>query len=368
MASCEERSLGVIDRVVSVFTRYIYFEERTYYYLCSIYVLLSFIYKKTFSEVPYLGIYGPKGCGKSRLGAILKGLCSNGKYFSDITPALLIRMIEKATKGITIVFDEAENLPDLMLRILRSGYRHDGMTGRWNVRNDDADWFKTFCPKIVINQRGLNDPPLESRTIPVHMIKSAIRLEKYRSKDATQEFEEIQKLINSFFDEHGDVVEKEYRAFQTVEGLSDRDEEIWQPILVIASVLDLTLPEPFLKEEMLTLARNLTVRRRRTQLIGDKDGQILEGTLAYVKQAKPQEIDGVYAYVGEYLCKFIKKSWGIPSLTLETVSRTLRHHEIIVGYKRPRLGKLRQRTCYELDIPRLIKIAKEYFEEGEINE
>jgi hypothetical protein len=328
---------------------------------------MSHIYK-TFDEVPYLGIYGPKDYGKSRLGAILKGLCSNGKYFSDITPALLIRMIDKASEGsegITIIFDEAENFTDLMLRILRSGYRHDGMTGRWNVRNDDGDWFKTFSPKIIISQRGLNDSALESRTIPVHMVKSEIRLEKYRSKDATQEFLKIQTLIDSFVDEYGEVIEKEYNAFQTVEGLLDRDEEIWEPILVIASVLDLTLPEPFLKEEMQELAKKKIRQRKRTQLIGDRDAQILEGTQAFVEEGKTVGIDGHHYYVGEDLCTSIKDHWRIPGLRLETVSQTLKRFKIILDRRRHRLPHKKQRECYRLDADRLKKLTKEYFEGDE---
>lgn len=364
MVSCEERSLGMIDRVVSVFTRYIFFARREFYHLCLIYVLMTHVYK-TFDQIPYLLIYGPKGTGKSRLGAIQKGLCQNGEYSSDITPALLMRLIDKEKTGITVILDEAENFPDLVLRILRSGYRQDGKTGRWNIRRDDADWFETFCPKILINQGGFNDPALESRIIAIPMVKSEICLERFLSKDVVKEFEEIQSLIDIFVDEYGEVIEKEYNTFQPVEGLSDRDLEIWTPILTIASVLDLTLPEPFLKEEMLELAKKIIFQSKRTQLIGDRDAQILAGTWAFIEHADPVNINGDRYYIGENICTSIKDRWRIPGLRLETVSRTLKRHKIILDRRRHRLPRKRQRECYQLDVERLKKLTKEYFEEDE---
>ncbi len=342
----------MIDRVVSVFSNYIYFPEREYYHLCSLYVLMTHIYK-TFDEVPYLLIYGPKGFGKSRLGAILKGLCQNGQYASDITPALLMRLIEKEKTGITVILDEAEKFPDLVLRILRSGYRRDGRTGRWNIKRDNAEWFETFCPKIIINQIGLNDSALESRVIPVPMVKSEIRLQRFLLKNVAKEFEEIQSLINGFVDEYGSVIEEEYRTFEAAEGLSDRDLEVWLPILIIASVLDLTLPYPFLKEEMLGLAKEMTSQIKKTQLIGDRDAQILEGTRAFIEQAETVNIGKVGYYIGQDLCKSIKDRWSIPGLRLETVSRTLKRHKIILDRRRHRISK-KQRECYLLDVESLI--------------
>ena len=354
----------MIDRLVSVFSRYIFFEERAYYHLCPIYVLMSHIYK-AFDEIPYLLIYGPRGYGKSRLGAILKGLCQNGQFSSDITPALLMRLIEKEKTGITVILDEAEKFPDLMLRILRSGYRRDGRTGRWNIKRDDAEWFETFSPKILINLYGLNEPMLESRVIPVPMVKSQIPLQRFRARVVEKEFEEIQTLIDSFVDESGEVIEKEYNTFQPVEGLSDRDLEIWTPILTIASVLDLTLPEPFLKEEMLELAKKIIFQTKRTQLIGNRDAQILAGTWAFIEHTDPVDIGGSHYYVGEDLCTSIKDRWRIPGLRLETVSQTLKRFKIILDRRRHRLSRKRQRECYLLDTERLKKLTSEYFEEGE---
>jgi hypothetical protein len=159
------------------------------------------------------------------------------------------------------------------------------------------------------------------------------------------------------------VIDREYKTFEAVEGLSDRDLEVWTPILVIASVLDSTLPYPFLKEEMLGLAKKMIEREKKTQLIGDRDGQILEGTRAFIEHTDPVDIDGQGYYVGEDLLRFIKNRWSIPGLRLETVSRTLRRLNIILDHKRPRMRG--QRDCYQFDIELLNKLTKDFFEEGE---
>ncbi len=195
------------------------------------------------------------------------------------------------------------------------------------------------------------------------MLKSEIPLERFRAKDVEKEFEEIQGLINSFVDEYGEVIEREYKTFQAVQGLSDRDLEIWMPILVIASVLDLNLPEPFLKEEMLKLAEKIILQRKRTQLIGNQDAQILEGTRVFIEQAETVNIGGDGYYIGEDLCRSIKDRWSISGLRLETVSRTLKRLNVVINRRRHRIPtKKKQRECYLLDAEALEKLTREYFD------
>ena len=121
----------------------------------------------------------------------------------------------------------------------------------------------------------------------------------------------------------------------------------------------------------MALAKKIIDQRKRTQLIGNRDAQILEGTQACVKQMPPLKIDGLCFYVGEDLCKFIKDRWGIPNFELGTVSRVLNRFNIIKAVRRPRLKKNIkdseieiQRSCYLLEEERLSKLTQEYFEEG----
>jgi hypothetical protein len=365
----------LIKNLVGIFRKYIFFTDDSYAYLCAIFAFMTHLYiDAEFDEIPYLKIYGAKGSGKTLLGDILKGVCSGSIFSSDISPALLFRIIHHQRKeGITVIIDEAEDLAQkrgnkLMERVLRSGYRKGGMIGR--VIYNLPKWFLTFSPKVIINQSGLYDPALESRTISIPMVKSPDRLERFRSAQARDELGKIKGLIHKFSVEHKKAIRNRYVSFNGIEGLAGRDEEIWAPIIVIGDVLDKALSKPFLKRKMIELAKKITIQKRRLELIGNLDLQILEGTRAYVEQSDPLVVNGLNLYVAEEICKSVASRWSLPTLRTETVSIVLKRHDIILDTKRPRLGIKNknlevQRTCYLLDKERLVQLTHEYFDKEE---
>jgi hypothetical protein len=372
----EDMNRVMIEKMVQLFRKYVYFEEDCFYYLCPIYVLLTHVYDGVFDELPYLQIDGPKATGKSRLGDIFAGLCLNPISSSEISTPFLYRSADRNPIGVggTFIIDEADDLSNpkqhnALLRILRGGYRRTGNVGRCNP-NLEAVQFHTFCPKILINQSGLTDQALESRTIPIPMIKSPVYLEKFRFSKAEKEFKEIKDLMGPFSDEYRDTISDLYDSFQGIDGISDRDEEIWTPVFIIAQILDAVLPEPHIREDMLKLARKTIFQKRIKQLVENRDAQILESTRAYIEQAKPLDSSGLY--VGEELWRFVKDRCSLPDLKLENVSRTLNRYALIKDVKRLRLGKEIkheeievQRSCYLIDREKLTSLTEEYHEGGE---
>ena len=364
----------VFEKFSNFFQRFIYFEDADLYTLSVIYVLLTHLYS-IFDEIPYIQVSGLKASGKTRLGDVFEGLCFNPFNSSEISDASLFRAISQESGGVTMILDEADDLSgstrrDILHRILRSGYRRNGNVTRCGL-NGAVDRFSTFSPKIIINEKGINDPALASRTIPILMVKACDPIEKFRFSNTENEFKELKDLIESFSEEYRSIISDRYASFEEVDGLSDRDEELWTPILIIAEVLDTAFPRPFIKEKMLALAKRIIDQRKKTQLIGNRDAQILEGTQAYLEQTSPLKIKGLCFYVGENLCASIKERWSIPNLGLGTVSRVLNRFNLIREVRRPRLKENIegseieiQRSCYLLDEERLLRLTREYFEDG----
>jgi len=368
------KTVYIFGRLNKLFRRFIDFEDSDFYTLSVIYVLLTYLYD-IFDEVPYLQVFGLKGSGKSRYGDLLEGLCFNPFNSSEISDASLYRAIGQEYDGLTMIIDEADDLSgstrrSILLRILKSGYRRNGNVTRCSL-DGDIERFSTFCPKIIINERGIGDSALESRTIPIHMIKSSRPLEKFQFSKIRNEFKEVKDLICSFSEDYRDLISDRYDFFTGVDGISGRDEEVWMPIIIIADVLATLLDKPSTKEDMVTLAKKIIIQRRRTQLIGNRDAQILEATQAYVDQGQGLKMEDLCFYVGEDLYRFIKERWNTPCLNLETVSRALNRYRIIKEIRRPRLQKKIkssetevQRSCYLLDKERLSKLTNEYFTGG----
>jgi hypothetical protein len=359
--------IELLRKLNGIFTRYVYFEDCSYYPVSSIYVLLTYFYD-IFDEIPYLSVSGLLGSGKSRLGDIFQGTCFNPTFSSDYTPASLYRIIDKG--GLTLIIDEAEALSylkrDILPNILRSGYRRNGKV----IRCDHCEprEFSTFSPKIIINEGGLVNKALESRTIPIPMIRSRNHLERFRSIRAEVEFREIKHLIGHFTESFRSIISDRYSSFQGVEGLTNRDEEVWTPIIIIAEMLDSMLAQSAIRNQIVGLARRIVEQRRRRQLTDNRDAQILEATSAFVSETEPLHQNGDDLYVGDQLTRFIKDRWNISDLKLEQVSRTLNRYGIINNTFRPRL-RIRgddpiQKSCYSLDRERLSRLTEEYFEGG----
>ena len=223
------------EKLTSLFQRFVYFEDNDFYTFSVIYVLLTHLYD-IFDEIPYIQVSGLKASGKTRLGDVFEGLCFNPFNSSEISEASLYRAISQNSQvcgGVTMIIDEADDLSgsirrDILLRILRSGYRRNGNVTRCGL-NGTVEQFSTFCPKIIINEKGIGDPALESRTIPILMVKARAYLEKFRFSKAENEFKEVKDLIGSFSEEYRGIISDRYTSFQGVDGLSDRDEEAMDP-------------------------------------------------------------------------------------------------------------------------------------------
>jgi hypothetical protein len=363
----------MFKELTNLFRRFIDFEDVPFYTLSVIYVLLTHVYD-IFDETPYLQIFGLKGSGKSRYGDLFEGLCFNPFNSSEITDASLYRAIGQESSGVTMIIDEADDLSSstqhgTLLRILRSGYRRNGNVSRCGP-DGRPEQFSTFCPKIIINERGIEDSALESRTIPIQMIKSVRCLEKFQFSKIGKEFKKARELIRLFCEEYRDLLLDRYGSFEGVDGISGRDEEIWAPIIIIADLLTTLLDKPSIKEKIAGLAKGTILERKRKQLIGNRDLQILESTRAFAEQEKP--LNGGGLFVAEDLRDFTKERWGMTGLSTEAVARTLNRYRIIKEVKRSRLNdsegglvKKVQKSCYLFNREILLKLTNEYFEGGE---
>lgn len=361
-------SLNMFGKVTELFKKYVYFKDPVFYLLCLIYCIITYL-TDVWDEVPYLMIFGLPGRGKTRLADLFDLLCFNPFKWVDISDASLFRRIDEGEKrgGITMIIDEKDDLSSknhgLLLSILRGGYRRGSKVSRCGPGRK-VEEFSIFSPKIIANIRGILDPALESRTIPIQMVKRDGQLSRFRLRNVKKEFDEAKQLISSFVEHHRDVVIKDYNNFGAIEGLSDRDEELWTPVIIVARILSRYLAQPSIEQEIINLAKRTVEERRRRQLVDNRDLQILVSTQAFLQNGNSV---GNGFYVMEDVKNFIVEQWGHKNLSTQAVTRVLNQHGVIEGYSqhafRPRIGSRGQRTCYRLNKERLLAITNQLYEE-----
>jgi len=343
----------------------IYFSDFHLHILFMVYPIYTHVYQ-VFNRTPYLGIFGPKDSGKTCLGDFLEGVCFKGTQASDITSAALYRFVDQE-KG-TIIIDEGlhnESRFDTLNRILRSGYRKNGRVICCEPGGSIAT-FSTFCPKAIIDKTEPSDAALSSRIISLRMTQSPRSIPNLPDSEAQIEFENARDLITKFWKDNRQALSDYYKSSPGFDEFSNRNAELWTPLLTVSAFLDSQLGRSFLLENMLSLARKSIQSKGRDELENNLDLQILEGTRAFIEDSNTESIQG-NLYVAFQIRDFIRKRWDLRGLSTKKVVQTLKLYFVCGERKRPHilLSGINQPACYPIDTKTLTEITEKYFDGGE---
>jgi hypothetical protein len=210
-----------------------------------------------------------KRSGKTRLGELIQFVCSNPRSFGAMTPSAMFRIIEEVKP--TIFFDEAEILSQesagMMRSVLNMGYRKGSKVPR--TIGGQVVEFDTYCPKVFILIGDVLDT-LRDRSIIVRMKRAEAR-NRFVYETVKSEGEAIREEIQEVINNRSSEIINTFYDFKGIEFLTDRDEEIWTPIVVLASVIC-----PDRMEELSRIAVDMATektapKRRFTTLIQNEE-------------------------------------------------------------------------------------------------
>ena len=162
----------VYGNIVNAFKEWCFFEEEYNYDVLSLHVLGSYFYP-LWNSYPYVNLNGPKGSGKTTVGAVAELLAFNGLQLVDPSAASLFRQIESLMPY--LVIDEAENIKSgrdaelnhSLMSVLKAGYQRGAKIPRQNQRSIGiTEYFNVFSPKLICNVHG-NEEILQDRSISV---------------------------------------------------------------------------------------------------------------------------------------------------------------------------------------------------------
>lgn len=235
----------------------------------ALWVLATYTFP-SFDAFPYMVITADtKRSGKTRLAEIISFCCSNPRFFTAMTPSTMFNIIE--AEHPVVIFDEAETLSSesqgVMSQVLNAGYRKGSKVPRM-VGKDQWKEYDTYSPKIFVLIGDVRDT-LRDRSIIVRMkrMDTPTRFvhEVVKAKGA-----ELRDEITTELEPHLQAIAQAYMDFKGIEFLTDRDEEIWSPLFVMAQIF---CPERMaeLSRIAVDMATEKTVAKRRYVDMGESE-------------------------------------------------------------------------------------------------
>ena len=235
---------ALLDLILAFLCAYIVFPSRDAAIVCALWVAHTWPFR-SFDCTPYLHIFSPvKMCGKSRVLECLKLVCRAPWYTIQPTEAVLFRKIQAHCP--TLLLDEIDTVftkgatdpnKEGTRAVLNAGYERGATVPRCQGPHHELKDFAVFCPKAIAGLGNLPDT-VASRSIKILLSrrKRGQKVQKLRKREAQKAAVPIIEGLKAW-SSRPDVL----RALRDARpsfpsGLSDRGEDIAEPLLAIAEM------------------------------------------------------------------------------------------------------------------------------------
>jgi hypothetical protein len=272
---------------------------------------------------------GIRNTGKSKLLAVCSCIDFNSIISAHMTTATIYRLIQNARCSLLI--DEAEQLynryaSEDFRNILLSGYKKGLRVLRCrkdSEGNFETEAFEVYGPKMLANIEGLEEV-IESRCITIVMQRSQNRTITDREVDLTDPiWQQLRDKIYPFMMKNWKAIKQTYSELVNDTTISNRNWELWKPMLALAKFFDSTT----LLETIKTLAVEKTEEAQNDEM-DNNDYILVQSLLTLVTR------DGHYS-LGDIRDTMVLLLGNGNWLTERTVGRMLRR----LGFnRRRRLG------------------------------
>ena len=236
---------------------YIEFDNDIIYDFLTLWCIGTYFFH-LFNAYPYVYIGGLKRSGKTKVLTVASLICFNAVFSNNLSTSAIFRLIQSGR--CTLLMDETEKLAHKdraseLRNLLLSGYKRGAKVYRTEKTGRDRlvpEAFEVYCPKMIANIQGIEDI-LEDRCITIIMKRGknkAIINSEPSSHDVI--WQEIRDSLYILYLTYWKEIKEEYDKFSDVcavndvsdvstdipEQISDREKELWKPIISLASFFD----------------------------------------------------------------------------------------------------------------------------------
>jgi hypothetical protein len=306
---------------------------------------------------PYVCLHSPvMRCGKTQVQKVVEPLVKNPLRTCNVSEAALYREIEESHP--TLLWDEIDSIfgsrktseaNENKRALLNAGYER----GLRAIRMERGKGgfvkisFDPFCPKILAGIGRLPDTIVD-RSIPIliHRRLKTQSCQKYRRKDRA-----AAEPLHDALEAWSKDVDLRASQPQMPDFMSDRQEDIWEPLLAIADAIGGDVPR-LAREAARVLCNNVdelgygaTQLAAIKKVVGDRDrissADLINGL--WEADSLPARLmnddQPNHKKLGHWLSKFMKVYGGKPARKLRFGEQTL------MGYEAADLKQVFDRYC-----------------------
>lgn len=269
--------------IKQLFKKYVVVSDEFFDVIVS-YIMMTYIYI-LFQVIPYLWINGEKGTGKSTIMKIMSKLCFNPMFCSNVNPANIFRQIDN--DGSTIILDEFEKMygedKQEIIKILNQGFNIDGVVPRCVGQSNQIRKFRSFSPKIMGGISNIDDVLFE-RVIKYTTKKvKNITVPKFREdKDTKMELNKLVDDLYIFGLIYAPKIKEIYdKAEVGFKGYTLREDDLWNPLLCIAKIIDTENENTNVTDNLLKYAKQLSNEKFKRNIENEPKLQLLYYLYSY---------------------------------------------------------------------------------------
>lgn len=269
--------------IKQLFKKYVVVSDEFFDVIVS-YIMMTYIYI-LFQVIPYLWINGEKGTGKSTIMKIMSKLCFNPMFCSNVNPANIFRQIDN--DGSTIILDEFEKMygedKQEIIKILNQGFNIDGVVPRCVGQSNQIRKFRSFSPKIMGGISNIDDVLFE-RVIKYTTKKvKNITVPKFREdKDTKMELNKLVDDLYIFGLIYAPKIKEIYdKAEVGFKGYTLREDDLWNPLLCIAKIIDTENENTNVTDNLLKYAKRLSNEKFKRNIENEPKLQLLYYLYSY---------------------------------------------------------------------------------------
>lgn len=242
---------SIYQKINDYIKRFIYFPDEAYLHYVSLWVIGTYLYM-IFRYYPYVWLNAEKGSGKTLLMEVISTIAFNGELITSPTESVIFRDV--SNNQVAMFIDEVEQLrkrnKDVygsLISLLNAGFNKSGIVKRAEGNSKGGFTVKryhAYSPKMFAGINDIDDV-LQDRTVRIPLLrkKESELVERYK------ETEEIKKLQLSIRDalyifalenghEMANIYSLKSNLIEGLNHLNNRELDIWEPIFLLANVID----------------------------------------------------------------------------------------------------------------------------------